>query len=425
MSSVLVLISTSELLNAVRTHISSLSPLGRFAVALAVVFAMPPLSRRLRLPSVVGLLVAGILLGPYVLDIFGKERPVADFMADLGKLLLMFYAGLEVDLTLFRQSQQKVVLFGIATTTIPLLLGTVVGLLFGYAAIPAIVLGSLLASHTLLGIPIVKEMGASRLEPVTVTAGATVISDTLSLVVFAVCLSTYQRGFSIAVLSEQLIEITGYVLLVLLVVSRVARFALEKVEDQEDAFFLTLFGTMALAAVLARLVQLPGIVGAFLIGLALNEAAQSKPATEKLGFFATTLFIPAFFLVTGFLINPIVFVRSLIDHFALAATIVLALLVGKFVAAEIAGRAFKYTTGTRLTVWSLTLPQVAATLAATLVGFNTFNPGGQRLIDENVLNAVFVLILTTSILGPVLTQRFTPLMQQSYRAPDVPGQRAA
>src|SRR5215469_3475131 len=135
----LLMPSASELLTAVRTHISSLSPLARFAVGLGVVFVVPPITKRLRLPSVVGLLIAGILLGPYVFDIFGKERPVADFMADLGKLLLMFYAGLEVDLTLFRQSQRRVVLFGITTTTIPLVLGTLVGLWFGYAALAAIV----------------------------------------------------------------------------------------------------------------------------------------------------------------------------------------------------------------------------------------------------------------------------------------------
>ncbi len=261
-----------------------------------------------------------------------------------------------------------------------------------------------MASHTLLGIPIVRELGASRLEPITVTTGATVMSDTLSLVVFAVCLSTYQRGFSASVFTKQLLEIVAFVLLILLGLSRAARYALRRVEGQEDAFFVLLFGIMAVAAVIAGLVQLPGIVGAFLVGLALNEAAQNKPAKEKLGFCANTLFIPAFFLVTGFLINPGVFIRSLIDHFALATSIVLALVVGKFLAAEIAGRAFRYSSSARLTVWSLTLPQVAATLAAALAGFNAFAPGGQRLIDEHTLNAVFVLILSTSILGPVLTQ---------------------
>jgi Kef-type K+ transport system membrane component KefB len=417
--------TTTAALDFLRAHTASLSPLTRFVIALSAVLAVPPICRRFKLPPVVGLLLAGIVLGPYVLDVFGKDRPVADFMADLGKLLLMFYAGLEVDLGLFRQSKRKVVGFGLLTTTLPLLLGAAAGLWFGYAVIPAVVLGSLLASHTLLGAPIVRELGASRLEPVTVTSGATVMSDTLSLVVFAVCLSTYQRGFSMTVLATQLVEIIGFVLLILFGLSRVARYALKKVEDKEDAFFLLLFGTMAVAAILAGLVQLPGIVGAFLVGLALNEASQNKSAKEKLGFFGTTIFIPTFFLVTGFLINPAVFIRSLVEHFGLAASILLALLIGKFLAAEIAGRAFRYPPPARMTVWSLTLPQVAATLAAALVGFNTFDPSGQRLIDEHILNAVFVLMLTTSILGPVLTQHYTPLMLQSWRSRDGEERRAA
>jgi Kef-type K+ transport system membrane component KefB len=133
--------TATEVFDLLRSHAASFSPLTRFAVGLAVVLVAPPVSRRLKIPPVVGLLLAGILIGPYVLDIFGKERPVADFMADLGKLLLMFYAGLEVDLALFRQSQRKVTIFGLLTTTLPLLLGAVVGLWFGYAVIPAVVLG--------------------------------------------------------------------------------------------------------------------------------------------------------------------------------------------------------------------------------------------------------------------------------------------
>jgi Kef-type K+ transport system membrane component KefB len=406
-------------------HLTSLSAMVRFIISLAFIFIMPPLSRRLRLPAVVGLLFAGIVLGPHVLDIFGKERPIADFMSELGKLLLMFFAGLEVDLPLFRQAQRKVVILGLLTTTLPLLLGTAVGLWFGYAAIPAIVLGSLLASHTLLGLPIVAELGASRLEPVTVTSGATVMSDTLSLVVFAVCVSTYQRGFSVSVLALQLVEIVAFVLLVVFGVSHVARYALQKVEQHEDAFFVLLFGVMSITAALAAVVQLPGIVGAFLAGLALNEAAQNKPASEKLGFFARSLFIPFFFLVTGFLIDPIVFVRSLIDNPWLAVAMIGALVVGKIVAAEIAGRAVQYPQAARLTIWSLTLPQVAATLAATLVGFNTFDPAGHRLIDDRVLNAVFVLMLGTSILGPVLTQRYTPWMMRSWPGSETKEKQAA
>src|SRR5215471_16467092 len=151
------------MVESLRLHITHLPSIVRFAVALAAILLMPSLSRRLKLPDVVGVLFAGIILGPHVLDIFGKERPIADFMSQMGILLLMFFAGLEVDLSLFRKSKDRVVTFGLITTTIPLLLGTAVGLWFDYAAIPAIVIGSLLASHTLIALPIVAELGAAGL----------------------------------------------------------------------------------------------------------------------------------------------------------------------------------------------------------------------------------------------------------------------
>jgi Kef-type K+ transport system membrane component KefB len=115
-----------------------------------------------------------------------------------------------------------------------------------------------------------------------------------------------------------------------------------------------------------------------------------------------------FFVVTGFLINSVAFFQSITTNFPLASGIIAALLVGKWIAAQIVGRAFAYNTATRLTMWSLTLPQVAATLAATLVAFDTKNPAGQRLLDSRLLNVVLVLMLTTSILGPVLTEYFAP-----------------
>ncbi len=402
-----------EALEFIRSHALALSPLTKFALGMAIIFGVPFLSRRVRIPAVVGLLLCGVVLGPYVLDFMGTQRPVADFFAGLGILLLMFFAGLEIDLALFRRSQRKSILFGLITTSLPLLLGTGVALFFGYGVIAAIVVGSLLASHTLLGLPILTQLGAHRTEPVTITVGATVLSDTLSLVVFAMCVSTYERGFSMANLAVQLIEIIAIILLLLFGLGYAGRYILNKVGDDEQAYFILMFGIMATAAVLVQLIHLPAIVGAFLAGLAVNAAVQHKPAKEKLEFFGNSFFIPIFFVVTGFLINPIVFVRSIIDNFALVAAIIVALIAGKWIAAQVVGRAFNYTSAERMTVWSLTLPQVAATLAAALVGFNTFNPAGERLIDDRILDAVFVLMLTTATLGPILTQHYAPLMLES------------
>ncbi len=397
-----------HILDLIRDHLFTLPVLAKFALGMVMLVTIPRLCRRLRIPSAVGLLLGGVIIGPYVLGFFGTDRPIADFMAELGKLLLMFFAGLDIDLALFRRARNRSIAFGIATTVLPLVLGTAVGLVFGYAPIPAIVIGSLLASHTLLGLTALDRLGLKGLEPVTVTVGATVMSDTLSLVVFAICVSIYTTGFSASALALLLAEIGGYIVLVLFGLSRIAAYVLKRVEDEEDAYFVLMLCIMAIAGVLADAIQLPGIVGAFLAGLAVNASARDKPASAKLEFLSKSLFIPIFFIVTGFLINPVEFVQGIIDNFLLVAGIIAALLVGKWIAAWVVGRAIGYSRDEQLTVWSLTLPQVAATLAATLVAHDTLGRAGQRLLDDRMLNVVLVLVLVTAILGPVLTERFAP-----------------
>jgi Kef-type K+ transport system membrane component KefB len=399
-----------QYLDFIREHLLALPDLARLALALAIIVGVPSLSRRLRLPAAVGLLLAGLAIGPHGLELIGEHHPIADFLGELGKLLLMFIAGLEVDLALFQKVRTRALSFGILTTVLPQLLGTCVALLFGYQAIPAVVIGSLLASHTLLGLPAVVKLGITRLEPVTITVGATIMSDTLSLVVFAICVSTFNTGFSALTLSRQIVEIAVFVPLILFGVSRLGAYVLKKVEDHEDAYFVVMLATVVVAGSLAESINLPPIVGAFLAGLAVNAAAQRKPAKEKLEFIGDSLFIPCFFMSTGFLIVPSDFIESITHHFTLVVAIIAALLVGKGLASEISGRAFGYSPAARKTMWSLTLPQVAATLAATIVGYNTFNPAGQRLLDAKMLNVVFVLMVVTSILGPILSERFAPGM---------------
>jgi Kef-type K+ transport system membrane component KefB len=136
------------------------------------------------------------------------------------------------------------------------------------------------------------------------------------------------------------------------------------------------------------------------------SAAASAPASAKLQFLGKSVFIPIFFIVTGFLIDPVKFVYELFDNFLIVSSIIGALLAGKWAAAWLVGRANGYVLNAQLTVWSLTLPQVAATLAATLVAHETFNAAGERLLDDRMLNVVLVLVLTTPVLGPVLTERF-------------------
>ena len=143
------------------------------------------------------------------------------------------------------------------------------------------------------------------------------------------------------------------------------------------ASFVIMLAMLVIAGSIASAINLPEIVGAFLAGLAVNAAVQRQPAKQKLEFFGSSIFISMFFIGTGFLINPVTFVDTIIDNLSLALAIILALLTGKAIAAEIASRVFGYTGATRGLIWSLTLPQVAATLAATLVAYDTFNSAEQ------------------------------------------------
>jgi len=399
-----------EWLDVFRSHALALPNLAKFAVLLALIVGVPALARRLRIPELVGLVVVGLLLGPHVLGLYGMNYPIVQFFADLGRLMLMFAVGLEIDIKLFRKAQTRSNTFGVITTIMPQALGTAYGLAFGYGIVPAIVIGSLLASHTLISLPIVSRLGALGLEPVVVTIGATMVSDTLSLIIFGICVSTYTTGFSPSGLAVQIVEVAIFVPLIVIGVSRAGAWILSKLRDNEASYFITMLGIMVVAGMLADLINLPDIVGAFLAGWAVNAAAAGHPAKEKLVFFGRALFIPIFFIVTGFLIVPVAIGQTISNNFWLVAGMVICLILGKGIAAAITGRAFGYPRQARLTMWALTLPQVAATLAATLVGYDTLNATGERLLADEIFNTVLVLLVVTSLLGPILTKLFTPGM---------------
>ncbi len=401
--------------------ITHLPMLTRFALTLAIFLFVPKLCQRIGLPSAVGLLAAGVVFGPSCLAIAPKSPPVAAFFSDIGKLLLMFFAGLEIDITQFNRTRNRSLLFGIFTFLLPLLAGIGVGRMFGYDWLAALLIGSLLASHTLLGFPILQRQGLTDNEAVTVTVGATIFTDLGSLLILAICLPVHSVGFSAQAFAVQLIELAIYVPVVLFGLSALARrFLRRRGDSTENQFFLILL-IMILAAEGAELIHLEAIIGAFLAGLAVNRSLKHSEAKEQLEFLANTLFIPAFFLTIGFLIDVRVFINTIINNFGLCAGIVGGLIGAKFLAAFAAQRLFRYSTTEGWLMGALSLPQVAATLAAALVAFETKNVEGVRLIDEPVINTMIVLMVVTSVLGPVLTERFgLRLMRENAATTPVP-----
>jgi Kef-type K+ transport system membrane component KefB len=378
----------------------------RFAIVLAIFLIVPPLSRRLRMPPVVGLLLAGVALGPSGLHTLPHAAPVAEFFGEIGKLLLMFFAGLEIDLSQFRATARKSLAFGLLTFSFPFVFGASVGLLTGYHRLSAVLIGSLLASHTLLGLNIVRRMKLVTDEAVAVTIGGTVFTDFLSLLILAICLPIHRAGFSLSVFGLQLVEMAGYVLVILLGLGTFGHWLITRLSHSRESQVTLVLLLIATAGFVAEFIDLAPIIGAFLTGLAVNRTLAESEAKDQLEFLGNTLFIPMFFVSIGFLIDVRVFLHSLIDKPWLVGGIVGSLLVGKFIGAFFTRCVNGYTRNQEHLIWSLSLPQVAATLATALVAFDTRNAAGVRLIDEHVINAAIVLLVVTSILGPILTDTY-------------------
>lgn len=380
--------------------------MARFGAVLFLLLFVPYVSRRLHVPSVVGYILAGVLVGPHGLGIVPKHGEVANFFAELGKLLLMFFVGLEVDLRQFLAQRDKAFLFGLVTFGIPMIAGTVVGLLFGYGAVSALLIGSLLASHTLIAYPIVMDAGLAKLPSVTITVGATILTDMLALLMLAICLTTHQVGFEARAIAIQLGELAVFIVVMVFVLGPVGRWAFDRLGRTDEASFTLMLAIVALGATFAEALKLEGILGAFLAGLAVNEAVRDTEAKEKMEFLGNNFFVPAFFIVTGFLVDLRVFAETLWFNAGMVFAIVFGLIGGKWLAADLVGRAWRLPTAERGLMATLTMPQVAATLAAALVGYQAVNKAGERLIDTPMLNTVLVLVIVTSVLGPVLTERY-------------------
>jgi Kef-type K+ transport system membrane component KefB len=378
----------------------------RFALVLAIFLLVPPLCQRLRLPPAVGLLLAGVALGPSGLRTLPNAAPVAQFFAAIGVLLLMFFAGLEIDLSQFRRTGVRSLVFGALTFSIPLVVGVVVAILAGYGWLAAVLIGSLMASHTLLGFPIVQRLKLVTDEPVAVTIGGTVFTDLASLLVLAVCLPIHSSGFSASVFAFQIGELVAFVLLVFFGLRALGPWLIQRMGGPKERQVTLVLLILALAGFGAEAINLEPIIGAFLAGLAVNRALNHSEAKEQLEFLGNTLFIPMFFVSIGFLIDVGVFLQTLSADTWLVVGIVGGLIAAKFLAAWLTQRLFGYSRSQGHLIWSLSLPQVAATLAAAIVAFQARNAAGDRLIDEPVINTVLVLVVVTSILGPILTEQF-------------------
>ena len=389
----------------IAAHGIDIPPLGRAAILATLLIFAPWAARRLKVPEPVFCILVGVLLGPHVIGVMPRHPQVALVIGEMGKVLLMFFVGLEIDLEQFREHRKKALAFGFVTFALPLAAGIAVGLAFHYALLSALLIGALLSSHTLIAYPAVHHGKQGNRLSVTVTAGSTVLADTLALLTLAFCLSTFQNGFDPVALAWRFLSLALFIVLVLGVLGRSGKWLFDRFGTTEAEAFQLLLAVVMVAAMLAKIFALETILGAFLAGLAVNRAARDTTAKEKLEFFGNRFFIPIFFVVVGLMIDVIGFARALVDNTLLVLAVLAGALGAKWLAAVVMGRKWRFDAADRLLMGSLTFPHVAATLVVALVGYETVNAAGERLLDESMLNAVLVLVVVSAVVGPVLTER--------------------
>jgi Kef-type K+ transport system membrane component KefB len=370
-----------------------------FLVVFATLLLGPVLFRRAGIPGIIGLLIGGYAIGPHGLGLIGAGNSTLPDLGQLGLLYLMFVAGVELDLNLLSRYRRSAVAFGLLTFIFPMALGTIVGLALGWEVSAAILLGSLLSSHTLITYPAVREAGLSSDPAVATAVGSTVLTDTLALVVLAAVAGSVGGGRSSAEVALQLgVGLVVLVCFSLLVLPLLAEWAFRWLGAERSVRYVVAITAFLSAATVAELFGIEGIVGAFFAGLALNRLVPNEgQLMDRIEFFGGAVFIPVFLVSVGLILNPAVMVKG--ETLGLAALFIVACLGGKALAAMLSARLLGFSRSQAGLLFSLSAAQAAATLAATVIGFQI------GLFDSAVVNAVLVVILVSVLASTIIGDR--------------------
>jgi Kef-type K+ transport system membrane component KefB len=374
---------------------------------MAVVLFAPIVAERLRVPGLVGLVVAGVLVGPQTTGLLERDGAIA-LLGGVGLLYLMFVVGLELDLDDFLRVRRHALLFGLLTFAVPMTLGTLLIPLLGFDLLPSILLASCWASHTLLTYPLYRRFGTASSRAVAVAVGGTIITDTAALLVLAIVARAHQGGLDATFWATLPAALGLLAVLLLVVLPRLARWFFAQLGQDRSARFLFLLVALFTAAGLAELAGVEAIVGAFLAGLALNRVvAKGSLLMERVEFFGSTFLIPLFLVSVGMLVDPVVLLDPATLGISAAFTAIA--LGSKYLAALGAGVALGYDRTEITTLFSLSGAQAAATLAAVVVGFQV------GLIGETTVNAVVGVILVTCLTTSWTAARSAPALPQPVR----------
>ena len=370
-----------------------------FATVMVLILVAPVLARKVRLPDIVGLLLAGIIVGPHGLGLLARDQSI-ELLGKVGLLYIMFLAGLEIDLNQVRRNRSHTVIFGLITFSIPLAMGTGLGYwVFGMTIPVAILLASMFSSHTLLTFPTVGRLGIAKARSVTTAVGGTIITDTLALLVLAVVVSS-SRGdldpwFWVRLFTLMIV----YMAATIVVIPLAGRLFFRRLGTDENVEFLFVMALTFVVSFLAHLAGLEPIIGAFLAGLTLNRLIPEKGLLmSRIHFTGDAIFIPFFLLSVGMLVDLRLLLGGVDVWIVIAGMSVVALL-SKWIAAQVSGLLLRYRRRETALLYGMSVNQAAATLAAVLIAYDV------GLFGDEVITGTIMMIAITCLAGSIITQR--------------------
>lgn len=384
-------------------------PVLKFLLILIIILSAPLLLNKLKVPHLLGLIIAGAIIGPYGLNLVLRDSSII-LSGTAGLLYIMFLAGLEIDMGDFKRNSGKSLVFGMYTFLIPMSLGIVAGYyVLNFSMETSILLASMFASHTLIAYPIISRLGITKDKSVSITVGGTMITDTLALLVLTVIvgMATGQTGDYFW--TRLSVSVIVFALFVVIVFPLIGRWFFKRVQDSISQYIFVLV-MVFLGAYLAQLAGMEAIIGSFLAGLALNRLIpHSSPLMHRVEFIGNSIFIPFFLIGVGMLINYRVFFTSF-ETIKVGIVMIIIATAAKYAAAWLTQKTFRMSVDQRRVIFGLSNAQAAATLAAVMVGYNVIlgqTPEGEpiRLLNESVLNGTILMILVTCTMASFSAQR--------------------
>ncbi|WP_300700215.1 cation:proton antiporter, partial [uncultured Phocaeicola sp.] len=386
-------------------HFPVTDPTWIFFLVLIIILFAPMILGCLRIPHIIGMILAGVAVGKYGFNILERDSSF-ELFGKVGLYYIMFLAGLEMDMDDFKKNRTKGLVFGMFTFLIPMGLGIWSSMsMLGYGFLTSVLLASMYASHTLIAYPIISRYGLSRQRTVSITIGGTAVTVVLALMVLAVIGGMYKGeevgGLFWVLLVARVVLLFG---LIIFLMPRISRWFFRTYDDAVMQFVFVL-AMVFLGGGLMELVGMEGILGAFLAGLVLNRfVPHVSPLMNRLEFVGNALFIPYFLIGVGMIID----VRCLFtEGEALKVAVVMTVVAtfSKWLAAWITQKIYGMNKVEGSLIFGLSNAQAAATLAAVLIGHGIIMENGERLLSDDVLNGTVVMILFTCIISSVVTER--------------------